>query len=114
MKRKFITVVLSASLVTACASNPNSISATYVDSGAYSRNSCSELSRTYNRVNSQLSRAIDVQKAAVSNDTLMMTMGMLFLWPALFFIKGDAASGQIADLKGKKNAVEDAMSENAC
>jgi hypothetical protein len=39
---------------------------------------------------------------------------MLFLWPALFFIEGDQAVGQIADLKRQKEAIQGAMAENGC
>lgn len=109
----FVYLVVFAFL-TACAQNPDRIKPTYVDAGAYTSKNCQELSRSYARINGQLGRVVDIQNDAVSNDTLMMTMGMLFLWPALFFIEGNQAAGQIADLKGQKEAIQGAMAENGC
>jgi hypothetical protein len=114
MAKKPITLVAATMFVAACAQNPDRIKPTYVDAGAYTAKTCEQLSRSYARINGQLGRLVDTQNDAVSNDTLMMTMGMLFLWPALFFIEGDQAVGQIADLKRQKEAIQGAMAENGC
>lgn len=114
MTMKSLTIFVSALFLVACAQNPAKIKPTYVDAGAYTSKDCVALSRSYARINGQLGRVVDTQNSAVSNDTLMVTMGMLFIWPAFFFIDGNQAAGQIADLKGQKEAIQGAMAENGC
>ena len=114
MSKRLTVTVACLVLIAACAQDPDKIKPTYIDAGAYTNKDCQELSRSYARINGQLGRAVDTQNAAVSNDTLMVTMGILFIWPAFFFIDGNQAAGQIADLKGQKDAIQGAMAEKGC
>lgn len=111
---KKLLVCLFAVNLAACATAPDKISSSYVNPAVYSGQSCKDLQRDYGRVTTQLSRATSKQEKAVSNDQLMVTMGMLFVWPAFFFIDGDQTAAEIADFKGKKEALEQAIYEQKC
>lgn len=55
------------------------------------------------------------QDRKATNDAIATGVGVVLFWPALFFIKGDAASAQeIAQLKGDMDAIEQANIKKKC
>jgi hypothetical protein len=59
--------------------------------------------------------ASGAQDQKANNDAVATGVGVVLFWPALFFIKGDAASAQeIAQLKGDMDAIEQANIQKKC
>ena len=59
--------------------------------------------------------ASGAQDQKATNDAVATGVGAVLFWPALFFIKGDAASSQeIAQLKGDMDAIEQANIQKKC
>jgi hypothetical protein len=63
-------------------------------------------------------RAIAVsgqQDKKATGDAVAMTVGLVVVWPALFFMKGDGAqAAEVARLKGEMEAIEHASIGNNC
>ena len=102
-------------LLAACASNTSEIAASYVSPIEYEGYSCKQLSSEISRVTRRANQvAHDVNKNA-EGDSIAMGAGLILFWPALFFIDGDTPQAQeYAELKGRFNALEDAIVKKNC
>lgn len=107
---------LAASLsIAACASRSENIAAAYVSPIQYTSYSCSQLREEASRVSTRAIQAAGVQDSKATNDAVATTVGAVIFWPALFFIKGDGASGaEVANLKGQMEAIEQASIQKRC
>lgn len=72
-----------ATLTSACAAYPGSVSPAYVSPNLYSTYSCEQLFEEAARVNDEVNRVAGIQRANAAADTAFVT-GSLFLWPVLF------------------------------
>ena len=67
------------------------------------------------RVSARAAEASGAQNQKANNDAIATGVGAVLFWPALFFIKGDAASAQqVAQLKGDMDAIEQANIQKQC
>lgn len=105
----------SALLVAGCASRADDIPAAYVSPIQYQSYSCAQLQEEAARVSTRAAVASGAQNQKATNDAVATGVGAILFWPALFFIKGDAASAQeIAQLKGDMAAIEQANIQKKC
>jgi hypothetical protein len=71
--------------------------------------------RLASRVSARAAVASGAQDQKATNDAVATGVSVVIFWPALFFIKGDAASAQeIAQLKGDMEAIEQANIAKKC
>lgn len=115
---KLFNVVMSACLsvsMIGCATSSQDVSASYVNSSAYSPLSCDELQYEFKRIKFNLEEKTKLVDAKAKQDKTSMTLGMLLFWPSLFFIKGDGAEhSQLGDLKGQYNAINEELIRKKC
>ena len=109
-------VVIGVLGLTACASQPDKISAAYVSPIQYQSYSCDqirmELARTTRRAN-DLHGSL---KETADNDQAQMAVGLILLWPTLFFLEGgDGPQAQeYARMKGERDALEEIAIQKNC
>jgi len=113
MKMTVLTLAL-LSVLSACATAPEKIQASYVPTNQYSGMSCQQLNRDAVRVNSELLVASGQQKQAASNDAAMTAVALVLFWPAAFFMSGDTNAPNIARLKGEATALSAAAKSRGC
>lgn len=102
-------------LLVGCATRAENISAAYVSPIQYQSYTCQQLQEEAARVSARAMVASGAQDQKANNDAVATGVGVILFWPALFFIKGDAASAQeIAQLKGDMDAVEQANIQKKC
>jgi hypothetical protein len=112
---RFALVIALGLLVAGCATRANDISAAYVSPIQYQSFTCAQLQEEAARVSSRAAVASGAQDQKANNDAVATGVGVILFWPALFFIKGDAASAQeIAQLKGDMDAIEQANIQKKC
>jgi hypothetical protein len=109
MKKNSILVALSLTTVLmGCSTTRYSseIPPAYVSPAAYDNMSPTQLQMELDRCNSQLSALCDRQDSAKRGDEQMSAVSWLLFWPALFAIRNEDHSSEIADLKGRKAVLE--------
>jgi hypothetical protein len=109
MRKALACVVAAASLV-GCAKSPDSIAPAYVSTVTYMSWSCKDLGDESSRLSSALATASTQQENARTNDT----MGVVFIGLPVSTLSGDNVAPQIADLKGRIEAVHEASIEKHC
>jgi hypothetical protein len=112
---KAMTVTACALALGGCATRAENISAAYVSPIQYQSYSCAQLQEEAARVSARAVAASGAQDQKATNDAIATGIGAVLFWPALFLIKGDAASAQeIAQLKGDMDAIEEANVRKKC
>lgn len=108
---------VTAAVVTlmGCAKNADQIGATYISPVTYENYTCPQLAEEAARVNSRAAQSAGVQDQKASNDAVAMGVGLIIVWPALLFIKGnDENTAELARLKGQMDAIEQAAIRKRC
>jgi hypothetical protein len=112
---KAFAAIAAAVLVSGCATRSDNISAAYVSPIGYQNYTCPQLQQEAARISARASAAIGAQDQKATNDAVATTVGVVLFWPALFFIKGDAASAaEVSRLKGEMEAIEQASVQKRC
>lgn len=115
-KAPILLATLAASLVlSACARNPDRISATYSSPLQYDNYNCSQLSAEGARLSAQAAKLSGVQQKRATGDAVATGVAVVLFWPALFFIKGDKENAaNLAQVRGQMNALEQAAIAKQC
>ena len=115
MKYPTILLSLSALLASGCAKNTDEISASYASPMTYQDYSCSQLSAEITRISRRASELTHSINKNAQSDAIAMGVGLVLLWPALFFIDGDTPEAQeYARLKGEYEAIEKVTVQKSC
>jgi hypothetical protein len=110
-----IIVAAGAFALAGCATRAENISAAYVSPIQYQNYTCAQLQEEAARVSARAAIANGAQDQKATGDAVATGVGVVLFWPALFFIKGDAASAQeVAQLKGDMDAIEQANIQKKC
>jgi hypothetical protein len=111
--RKFL--LLSACLaMTACADHSDKIQPSYVSPLQYSDYSCSQVKGELGRVGRKMNEVAGIQDKTASNDSVAMGVGLVLLWPALFFIDNSDQHVELARLKGEFDSLEQVAIQKNC
>lgn len=98
-----------------CATSPKDIAPTYVSPVLYQNLTCQQLSAEAARVSQEAATATGQQTQQQGRDAAAVAVGAVLFWPALFFIGGDKGNAaQIANLKGQRQAIEQASIAKSC
>ena len=97
-----------------CAPAPSRIKARYTSPVQYQNYECNQISQEMVRVKKNLDEVTDQQDRLATKDAVAMGVGMLVLWPALFFLIGDNKEGEVATLKGEYEALQQIAIEKGC
>ena len=108
-----LTCVAAASA--GCASRSENIGAAYVSPVAYQSYSCQQIAQESARVSSRAAQLSGVQDSKATSDAIATGVAVVLFWPAAFLIKGDSATaGELASLKGQRDAIEQASIAKRC
>ncbi len=97
-------------LLAGCAASPEAISAAYISPTTYDDWSCDKLALEARRLDAAYASAAAQQKKARTNDTV----GIILLGLPVSSMSGGNVAPQIADLKGRKNTLEQTQITNNC
>lgn len=110
------TTLIALSLtLSACATSPGKIQPSHISTVRYDTMSCEQITGHLDEVNdtlAQIERRIEKRR---TSDKIMVGVGALVAWPALFFIKGDGdVKKQYADALGERNALVRVAQTRGC
>lgn len=115
MKKTMLPMMLIASTaLSACATAPENVAASYVSPQRFDGMSCRQLNAEAQRINSALASATGRQQQAASNDAAMTAVSLILFWPAAFFIQGDDNAGELSRLKGEAEALTATAQARGC
>jgi len=115
MKTTTILVTTALIALSACAKQPDKIVATAVSTSNYSYMSCNQLRAQRNAVVTNVNNLTTKQKKAADDDALIMGVGILLFWPAMF-APGitDDFGPQLAQAKGEYDAINAVGNQKRC
>src|SRR5665213_3518773 len=97
----------SVCLIAACADHSNAIPAQYVSPMQYEGYSCKQIGAEMQTVSARVSELGAQNDKIASNDEVAMGVGLVLLWPALFFLdRNSAQAAEYGRLKGEFDALE--------
>ncbi len=91
-----------------CASQPKDIATVSVSPLIYQNYSCEQLIMEGDRVSRRTQQLHASLKKTADNDAVQMTVGMIILWPTLFWLEGGDGpeAAEYARVKGEAEALE--------
>jgi hypothetical protein len=115
MRLQLVIAAAIAAGASACAKNADQIGGTYISPIMYENYTCPQLAEEASRVSARAAQSAGIQDQKASNDAVAMTVGLIIVWPALFFIKGnDENTAELARLRGQMDAIEQASIRKRC
>jgi hypothetical protein len=113
--KKIGILICCALMLSACATNPDNITAAYVSPMQYANYSCPQLREEATRVSARAAQVTGAQSSKATTDAVAMGVGLILFWPSLFFIKGDGTTAaEVSRLKGEMDAIEQASVKRKC
>lgn len=113
---KCVMLVSAFATVSACATNPNKIAASYVSPMKYENYDCQQVAVEQAGIEERTNVLYHNLKSRNNSDKWMMGVGLLVAWPALLFMKGNnsAENAEYAQLKGNYDALQHTSIEKKC
>jgi DNA repair exonuclease SbcCD ATPase subunit len=115
MKNLLCSVALVATL-SACASNPDSLSTAYVSPVKYEAYSCDQLSSEMTAINQRSLELYRSLKKKRSGDNWQTGIGLILFFPSLFFLEGGDGpeAAEFSSLKGEFEALKEVNIQKSC
>ena len=100
----------------ACASQPEDIGTSYVSPLHYKNFDCDQLGMESERVSRRVLELRASLKSTADTDAVQMGVGLILLWPTLFFLEGGdkAEALEFSRLKGERVALEKSSIQKKC
>lgn len=116
MRYLSITTLAGAALLVGCASNPNSIDATYVSPLRYANYDCNQIAQEMGYLEQRTNLLYQNLQRKRTNDNWAMGLGMVLFWPALFALDGGDGpeATEYAQVKGEYEALRQNSVEKSC
>lgn len=114
MKSITVAALCAGLIVSACATHPNNVQATYVSPMTYSAYNCDQLREELMRVGSRVDQVTGQQRSRANNDAWAFGVGMVLFWPALFFMANGDQKDELARLKGEYDAIQMNATQKQC
>ncbi|UJQ95240.1 hypothetical protein [Mariluticola halotolerans] len=108
--KTLVCLAVTALIVTGCAKRPETIAPAYVSEVTYSHLDCGQLAKEQQQLNHAYTTAAQAQNDAATGDAV----GVLFLGLPTSTLSGGNIAAQIADLKGRQQAVQQVMISKKC
>ena len=114
--QKNTTIVLAVSIALGgCATSSSNIAASYTSPMQYQSYDCAQLTSEAQRIQGRVNQLAGRLDEAASNDKVLMGVGMVLFWPALFALGGTKQQeADYARLKGEYEAIGQAMIAKKC
>jgi len=115
MNKKILLIAI-ISTVTACASDPDDIDASYVSPLKYRNYDCEQLALEMDYVGQRAAKLYQRLDSEYSKDSWQMGVGLVLLWPTLFFLEGGDGpeASEYAQLKGEYKALHENAITKKC
>jgi len=115
MKNIYATALIVA-VLTGCASQPDKLSSTYVDPSLYRGYDCDQIRSQLIGHNRKLATLKGELKDEADADAWQMGLGLIILWPTLFWLEGgdSAQATEYQQLKGEVDALQQIYTEKKC
>jgi hypothetical protein len=98
-----------------CATAPEDIPAAAVPLAPYLELDCGRLAAEHTRISASLRDAQGLQSAQSQNDSGAVAGALIIFTPAILAVGGNRPmTGEVARLKGEKNALDEAIARNGC
>ena len=112
---KLIIMIICLALC-GCASDPRKIASVSVSTYQYKDYSCDMIFAETERISRRLQVLYNSLKKEANADTAQMAVGLLILWPTLFFLEGGDGpeAAEFARLKGEYEALEKVAIRKGC
>jgi hypothetical protein len=108
-------LLASVFTATACAKSTKEITAQYVSPMQYSSYSCKQIEMEMQSLSRRVAELGGQVDKTASDDTAQMAVGLVLLWPVLFFLDGDTPqAAEYGRLKGEFEALEKAAIQKNC
>ena len=113
MKKTTILVLVLACALSGCSTTQwsHEVPAAYISPSTYSHLDCRGLQAELSMCRSRLSSVSSRQDSAKRKDEQMAVVSWLLFWPAMFAIQNEDHSTEIADLKGRVNALQGSIAQ---
>ena len=116
--QKTITIALAISTAlsaTGCATSSANIAASYTTPIQYQGYDCAQLTAEAQRIHGRVNQLAGRLDEAANNDKVIMGVGMLLFWPALFALGGTKEQeAEYGRLKGEYEAIQQAAIAKKC
>ena len=116
--QKTIAIALAISTAlstTGCATSSANIAASYPTPIQYQGYDCAQLTAEAQRIHGRVNQLAGRLDEAANNDKVIMGVGMVLFWPALFALGGTKQQeADYARLKGEYDALQQAMITKKC
>jgi len=107
---KKISILLVATLASACAKKPDSIAPAYISDQTYRSWSCEQLNREQASLERAYTNVSAQQNKARNNDVV----GVMLIGRPVSSLSGDNVAAQVADVKGRREAVRLTINQKGC
>lgn len=115
MQKTIITAVAISLALSGCATSSAHIAASYTTPIQYQGYDCAQLTGEAQRIHGRVNQLAGRLDEAANNDKVIMGVGMLLFWPALFALGGTKQQeADYARLKGEYDAIQQAMIAKKC
>lgn len=111
---KLISIVSIVGFLSACAPHADKIQPAYVSPLQYSNYSCKQIRMEMSRISRRVNEVAGIQDKQASKDSAALGVGLVIIWPALFFMIGSDQKEELARLKGEYEAIEQAAIQKEC
>lgn len=114
--KKAVAYLVSLSLaLSGCATSSQQLAASYVSPAQYGNYNCEQLIRETQRISQRISELSGRLDEAASNDKVLMGVGLILFWPALFALGGTKEQeAEYKRLKGEHDALLEAINLRKC
>lgn len=112
--KKLIATVSVCGLLSACATAPEDISASYVSPMQYQSYDCQQIGAEMGRIGDRVADLTGKQRAERKKDQAAFAVGMILFWPALFLMAGSDKKEELGRLKGEHDALHQAAIAKKC
>jgi hypothetical protein len=115
MRKIIVALSTSICLTTACAKSSSEITPQYVSPMQYNSYSCRQIEEEMRVISDRVAELGGEVDKTAENDKMQTAVGIVLLWPVLFFLDGDTPqAAQYARLKGEFQALEKASIKKTC
>ena len=114
--KKIIASALSITMALAgCATSSKDVATSYVSPMQFQSYDCQQLASEAQRIQSRVNQLSGRLDEAASNDKVLMGVGLILFWPALFAVGGTKQQeAEYARLKGEYEAIQQSAVAKKC
>ncbi len=103
-----------ALLVSGCAKHASDVAAAYRSPMVYQGQDCAALHAEEARVRASVAEVSAKQDEAATRDAIVVGVGAVLFWPALFVLAAGDEKVRLSELKGEHEAIQEALVMNRC